>query len=77
MLISLLNMAMLGRVNMWVVVCCVLLLDFAAAQGEACYGGGSIAGAVLGTLLAIIVILGLVYVFYKYYWRNKKGKTFI
>lgn len=67
-------MAKLGWVNLWVVLCCVLWLDFVAAQEETCYGGGSIAGAVLGTLLVIIVILAFVYLFYRYYWKNKKGK---
>lgn len=46
----------------------------ADAGGGGCYGGGDIAGAVIGSLIGGIVLAYLLYRLYVHYWRNRKGE---
>lgn len=41
---------------------------------DGCYGGGDIAGAVIGSLIGGIVLAYLLYRLYMHYWRNRKGE---
>ncbi|XP_046401328.1 uncharacterized protein LOC124167364 isoform X2 [Ischnura elegans] len=45
-----------------------------AASASACYTSGSVAGAVFGTLLTVLVLAGLAYLFWRFYWRRRRGK---
>lgn len=46
----------------------------AAAEAAGCYGGGDIAGAVIGSLIGGIVLAYVLYRLYTHYWRNRKGE---
>lgn len=48
----------------------------AMAQESDCYGPGSIAGAVIGTLVVVAIILGLVYLVYKHLWKPRRGEEY-
>lgn len=43
-------------------------------SASGCYGGGDIAGAVIGSLIGGIVLAYLLYRLYMHYWRNRKGE---
>lgn len=43
-------------------------------EPSGCYGGGDIAGAVIGSLIGGIVLAYLLYRLYVHYWRNRKGE---
>lgn len=45
-------------------------------ESDGCYGGGDIAGAVIGSLIGGIVLAYLLYRLYAHYWRNRKGERF-
>ncbi|XP_071449559.1 uncharacterized protein [Hetaerina americana] len=45
-----------------------------AGDATACYTSGSVAGAVFGTLLTVLVLAGLAYLFWRFYWRRRRGK---
>lgn len=39
-----------------------------------CYGAGSIAGAIIGTLLITLALVGAAALLYSIYWRSRKGQ---
>lgn len=41
-----------------------------------CYGSGSVAGAVIGTLIATLLIVAAVYYVYKKIWKPRQGRIF-
>jgi len=40
---------------------------------EACYTGGSVAGAVLGTLFALLAAEAAAYYLWRRYWKSRRG----
>lgn len=51
-----------------------MAVEMAVAQEECGqYGGGSMAGAIIGTFLVTLALVAIAYLFYRYYWKNKRG----
>lgn len=42
-----------------------------------CYGGGDIAGAIFGTLICSVLLVGLAWWLYQKYWKGRKGLLYI
>ncbi|XP_077283639.1 uncharacterized protein LOC143909504 [Arctopsyche grandis] len=64
------------KTTFWTVVLCVVfMVNF--AQAEDCYTPGSLAGAIIGTFLVTLCLVALVYLFYRYYWKNKRDKSLV
>lgn len=57
-----------------VVVCLAWLVAGVAAQTEACYSGGNLAGAVLSTVAVVVALLLLAYLLWRVYWRGRRGE---
>jgi hypothetical protein len=53
----------------------LFMMSGVLAQETACYSVGSVAGAVVGTLLVALALAGLGYVLWRMYWRSRRGKT--
>lgn len=44
---------------------------------EACYGGGSIAGAAIGAFIAALILVAVAYYLRKLYWKSRKGTSLV
>nr|CAD7456973.1 unnamed protein product [Timema tahoe] len=55
-----------------VVVFLAATLVGVAAQEATCFSSGSVAGAVLGTLLVCLLLLAAWYALLRFYWRNRR-----
>ncbi|KAJ0170518.1 hypothetical protein K1T71_013889 [Dendrolimus kikuchii] len=44
---------------------------------EACYGGGSVAGAAIGAFIAALLLVAAAYYLRKLYWKSRKGKHLV
>lgn len=68
-------MASLTDCGVGVKVIFLLLVPGVLAQETACYSVGSLAGAVVGTFVVTLALVGLAYLLWRVYWRNRRGKT--
>lgn len=68
-------MASLTDCGVGVKVVFLIMMREVLAQETACYSVGSVAGAVVGTLLATLALAGLAYLLWRVYWRSRRGKT--
>lgn len=68
-------MASLTDCGVGVKVVFLLMMRGVLAQETACYSAGSVAGAVVGTLLATLAVVGSAYLLWWIYWRSRRGKT--
>jgi hypothetical protein len=68
-------MASLTDCGVGVKVVFLLMTQGVLAQEVICYSAGSVAGAVVGTLLVTLALVGLAYLFWRMYWRIRRGKS--
>jgi hypothetical protein len=69
-------MASLTDCGVGVKVVFLFMMRGVLAQEEtACYSVGSVAGAVVGTLLVALALAGLAYLLWRIYWKSRRGKT--
>jgi hypothetical protein len=67
-------MAYLTDCGVWIKVV-FLLMQGVLAQEATCYSADSVAGAVVGTLVVTVVLVGLAYLVWRVYWRGRRGKS--
>lgn len=70
-------MASLTDCGVGVKVVFLLMMRGVLAQDTACYSAGSVAGAVVGTLLATLAVVGSAYLLWWIYWRSRRGKHLV
>jgi hypothetical protein len=67
-------MASLTDCGVEVKVVFLLMMQGVLAQESVCYSAGSVAGAVVGTLLVTLVLVALAYLIWRMYYRIRRGK---
>jgi membrane-bound ClpP family serine protease len=68
-------MASLTDCGVGIKVVFLLMMQGVLAQEATCYSEGSVAGAVVGTLLVTLTLVGLAYLVWRIYWRSRRGKS--
>lgn len=53
----------------------LMMMQEVLAEEATCYSAGSVAGAVVGTLLVTLTLVGLAYLLWRIYWRSRRGKS--
>lgn len=70
-------MASLTDCGVGVKVVFLFMMREVLAQETACYSVGSVASAVVGTLLATLALAGLAYLLWRIYWKSRRGKHLV
>lgn len=68
-------MASLTDCGVGIKVVFLLVVQGVLAQETTCYSAGSVAGAVVGTLLVTLTLVALAYLVWRIYWRSRRGKS--